>query len=388
VGTDLVSACIFCASVLLRMELMPPPGLSAEIAGAYSTVQRRYDSPDGLVDISNVTPKFVLVGLRKVWAAPSDLGAGTPAREWRARIALGPSHDDQRELPEDRAATTAFGTGRFENSAVLYRHPVGVADSIEAGWLRRRLVSTDAVSLGSGGNYTLSEQRILAAKREDVGLGWRHRFAGLELALSGLYEDVRAGNATAGFSGGYGGHLLGGGTELRWRRGRFTVQLQGDWTTGRLNVTEQSFPDFTKRSFTAPASFQTATALFGYAWPKTDVSLSYIHDRNKLPFTAFAILGVETNAEESGFHSDSVTNLSTGDLRVRTEVGAGIRVYLAMRATLGNETVVLTDSAGVLPSRTLQVRWRESTELPSLRGNYPSYVIAVGAEFSIGASRP
>lgn len=386
-GTDLVSACIFCASVLLRTELMPPPGLSAEIAGSYSTVQRRYDNSPGVVDLSNVTPKFVLVGLRKVWAAALDLGAGTPVREWRVRIALGPSHDDQQEFPEGRPVTTAFGTGRFENSAVLYRHPLGAADSIEAGWIRRRLASTDAVNLG-GGNYGLSSQRILGSKREDVGLGWRHRFVGLEIALSGLYQDINAGNATARFSGAYGGHLLGGGTELRWRRGRFTAQLQSDWTTGRLDISEQSFPDFTKRIFRAPASFQTATAFFGYAWPKTDVSLSYIHDRNKLPFTTFAILGVETDAQGRGFHGDSVTNLSTGDFRVRTEVGAGIRVYLAMRATLGNETVVLTDSAGVLPPRTLKVRWAETGELPSLKGNGPGYVIAVGAEFSIGASRP
>jgi hypothetical protein len=387
VGTDLISVCVFCATVLLRTELMPPPGLSAEIAGSYSTVQRRYDTSPGVVDLSNVTPKFVLVGLRKVWAAPQDLGAGTPAREWRVRIALGPSHDDQQEFPEGRPVTTAFGTGRFENSAVLYRHPLGAADSIEAGWLRRRLASTDAVNLG-GSNYTLSEQRILGSKREDFGLGWRHRFSGLEVALSGLYQNINAGNATARFSGAYSGHLLGGGTELRWRRGRFTVQLHGDWTTGRLDVGEESFPDFAVRNFTAPASFQTATAFFSYAWPRTDVSLSYIHDRNKLPFTTFAILGVETDAQESGFHGDSLTNLSTGDFRVRTEVGAGIRVYLAMRATLGHETVLLTDSAGVLPSRTLKVRWAETGELPSLKGNGPGYVIAVGAEFSIGASRP
>ena len=385
-GTDLISVCVFCANVLLRTELVPPAGLSAEIGASYSTIQRRYDISPGVVDLSNVTPKFVLVGLRKVWAAPSDLGAGTPAREWRARIALGPSHDDQQQIPEG-PVTVAFGTGRFENAAVLYRHPLGAADSIEAGWLRRRLASTDSVNLGLG-NYGLSTQRILGSKREDLGLGWRHRFVGLEVAVSGLYQNINAGNATSLFSGAYGGYLLGGGVELRWRLGRFTAGAQSDWTTGRLDVSEQSFPDFTKRIFKARSSFQTATAFFSYAWPKTDVSLCYIHDRNKLPFTTFAILGVETDAQGAGFHGDSDTNLSTGDFRVRTQVGAGIRVYLAMRATLGHETVVLTDWRGVAPSRTVKVRWAETGELPSLKGNGPGYVIALGAEFSIGASRP
>ena len=77
---------MFCATVLLRTELVPPPGLSAEIGGAYSTIQRKYDTPPDPPDFSNVTAKFVLIGVRQVWPAEADLGAGTPAREWRVRL--------------------------------------------------------------------------------------------------------------------------------------------------------------------------------------------------------------------------------------------------------------------------------------------------------------
>ena len=117
-------------------------------------------------------------------------------------FALAPSHNDQRELPEGGPGlTTAYGTGRFENFAVLYRQPIGPADSIEVGWVRHKNDSTDGVNLG-GSNYTLSEQRLLGSERDDFGLGWRHRFQGLELALSGRYTTIDASNATARISPG------------------------------------------------------------------------------------------------------------------------------------------------------------------------------------------
>ncbi len=43
-------------------------------------------------------PKFVLVGVGEARPAAPGLGTGTPAFEWRARFALGPSHDEQRFL--------------------------------------------------------------------------------------------------------------------------------------------------------------------------------------------------------------------------------------------------------------------------------------------------
>ena len=92
-GTDLVSACIFCAGWLLGMDLAPRDGLSGQMGFSYATMARRYDVSPIRVDASDVTPKFVLVGLGDAWPAPEGLGAGTPASEWQARVAFGTSHD-------------------------------------------------------------------------------------------------------------------------------------------------------------------------------------------------------------------------------------------------------------------------------------------------------
>ncbi|MGH9364014.1 MAG: hypothetical protein ACRD1B_01935 [Thermoanaerobaculia bacterium] len=386
-GTDLVSVCVFCASLLLRTELNPPRGLSAEIGGAYSTINRKINTAPDPLDFSSVTPKFVLIGLRQAWPVPGDLGAGTPAREWRARIALGPSHNDQTQPPGGPGKTSAAGTGRYENIAILYRQPVGAADSIEAGWVRHKNASTDAVNLGSS-NYVLGEQRVLGASRDDWGLDWRHRFRGLEVALSGRMTHLDAGNATAAFSGGYGGNIYGGGAEVRWRMGAFTLQAHGEALSGSLDVGEQSFPAFVSRVYTAPASLRCFSASAAYAWPNTDIVLSYSYDRNRLPFVTFGVLGVEQTAFDSGFQADARLGLSSAELKVRTRIGPGIRVYAAVRAFLGDETVVLTDSAGVAPARTLHVRWAQVGNTQTLSGSTPGRVFMVGAEFTIGRSGP
>ena len=94
-GTDLVSACIFCAGWLLGMDMAPRGGLSGQMGFSYATMARRYDVTSERVDSSDVTPKFVLVGMGNAWPAAGELGAGTPASEWRVRIAFGTSHDQQ-----------------------------------------------------------------------------------------------------------------------------------------------------------------------------------------------------------------------------------------------------------------------------------------------------
>lgn len=383
-GIELVSVCVFCASVLLRTEFAPPPGISAEIGGSYSKIQRKYDTPPYAPDFSNVTPKFVLVGLRQAWSATGDLGAGTPAREWAVRGALGPSHDEQEQLPSGAPGlTTAAGTGRYENVALLYRQPVGAADSMEAGWVRRKTVSTDAVNLGQS-NYVLSEQRILSSERRDLAVGWRHRFRGVEIDLSGRMTTLEAGNQTAAYSGAFGGNLFGGGVEVRWRTGPLTFLAYGEALSGNLDTREESFPDFAQRIFSASAFTRSVSAHAGYTWPKTDVGLSYTVQRNGSPFTTFAVLGAETDALDRGFHAESRASLSTFGFRVRTEVGAGIRIYGAFSATVGDETVELTDSSGAAPPRTLHVHWAEVADPAANQGRVPGYVVTIGAEFSIG----
>src|SRR5215471_10931308 len=99
-GSDLVSACIFCAGLLLGHDLTPRPGFSGEMGFSYATLARRYDVTENRIDGSDVTPKFLLIGLGEAWPAQDGLGAGTPAGEWRVHIAFAPSHDEQ-ELKQD-----------------------------------------------------------------------------------------------------------------------------------------------------------------------------------------------------------------------------------------------------------------------------------------------
>ena len=76
-GSDLVSACIFCAGLLLGHDLAPRTGFSAETAFSYATLARRYDVTENRIDGSDVTPKFLLIGLGEAWAAngPRDLAS-------------------------------------------------------------------------------------------------------------------------------------------------------------------------------------------------------------------------------------------------------------------------------------------------------------------------
>ena len=376
--------CVWCASVLLGTGFTPPPGITAEIGGSYSTIQRKYETPPDAPDYSNVTAKFVLIGVRGVWPAAGDLGAGTPAREWRVRLALAPAHNDQVQLPSGALGlTTAYGTGRFENFAVLYRQPLGAADSLEVGWTRHKNDSTDGINLG-GSHYTLSEQRLLYSSRDDWGLGWRHRFRGLEVAVAGRLTQINSSDATSLFSGAYSGNLWGGDAEVRWRQGRWTVQAEGVYVSGNPSLSEESYPDFAKRNFSAPASLTNARAMVVYSWPKTDLTVSYVYNGNHLPFTTFAILGAEVNALESGFHADSRANLSSLCFAARTLIGAGVRLWVGTQLTVGNENLELTDAYGTRPSRTLPVKWQETASPDRNHGKGPGYTIAGGAEFSIG----
>ena len=47
---------------------------------------------------------------------------------------------------------------------------------------------------------------------------------------------------------------------------------------------------------------------------------------------------------------------------------------------------LLTDTTGILPSKTLHVHWGEISTPTTGGGQGPGYVITAGAEFSIGGS--
>ena len=198
-GIELVSACVFCAGMLLGMDLPPRPGLGAELGFSYSTLARRYDIGT-TVDTSDVTPKFVLVGMGFARFAPDGLGAGTPEFEWRGRVAFGTSHDEQQRLVQPELGlprVLSNGTGRAENFALLLRLPVTKTDSVEIAGEGRNNRSTDVINIG-GENQELSEARDLSSQRIDIAAGWRHRWPGLEAAAAFRWTKPSGYNATAG----------------------------------------------------------------------------------------------------------------------------------------------------------------------------------------------
>ena len=114
-GPDLVNACIFCAGMLLGMDLQPRNGLGAELGFSYATLARRYEIGDVRVDTSDVTPKFLLAGIGWAREAPGGLGAGTPEKEFRLRIGFATSHDEQelKAFPEVEACSERSAAPRL-----------------------------------------------------------------------------------------------------------------------------------------------------------------------------------------------------------------------------------------------------------------------------------
>jgi hypothetical protein len=388
-GIDLVSACIFCAGFLLGIDLAPRPGLGTEIGLSYATMARRFPIAGEPVDDSDVTPKFVLIGLGNAHPAAGDLGAGTPASEWRVRVAFGPSHDEQRrDASEDRESVTTSGTGRYENFSLLGRLSLGDRDSIELGLDRRSHKATDVLNIG-GSEHTFSEERTLSAERGDGAVGWRHRFRDAELAAAVRYVKLTGFNATAGAYYSSSGGIWGGSVEGRLRRGPWTFLGHYERLVGSIDVLEESFPDFHTRHPEGDASLDAARLGLGYSWPRSDLWLTATYDRSRLPFVALAVLGTETLAFDEGFHPDSRVKEFFGDLAFRYAFTPAIRARLTLRLASGDETVKLSDSAaGVAPDQTIDIqrRGRFGGGLSHSIG-WPELTFFLGADFAIGAPR-
>ncbi len=385
-GTDLVSACIFCAGMLLGMDLEPRSGLGGELGFSYATLARRYMVTSERVDGSDVTPKFLLIGMGDARPAPDGLGAGTPASEWRARIAFATSHDEQeRKALPDLERILATGTGRYENFAVLGRYPIGPADSVEAAVNRRAESATDILNIGEE-NHAISEARSLSASRIDIAVGWRHRWKGLEAEAGIRWTKPSGYNATELSFQNASGPILGGEGELRWRGGPWTLVLHGEYISGDIDVHRESFPAFEDRNASLPASFQVARLSAGYSWPRTDLLLSAAYDRQHLPFVSLAVLGTETVAFDRGFDPDSINEEVYWNLLFRYAFSPAIRLRVGVALAWGTETVTLVDSAGVVPTYSLSVQRRGvfGGGLSSAVGQ-PELAFFIGADFSIGA---
>lgn len=384
-GTELVSACVFCAGLLGGASLSPRPGPVAEIGVAYSTFARSLPSSRG--DLSDVTPKFLLIGFGHTGPARGDLGAGTPGLEWRVRVALAPSHDEQEQAgPPRPGRTVATGTGRYENYALLGRFPVGPRDSVEAAVERRTHKATDLINSG-GENYTFSEERVLSSERVDAALGLRHRWKELEVSAAVRYARPSGSNATAGAFYISEGSLWGAEVGARWRRGNWTLALGAERMAGSIGVHEESAPAFASRDFTANGSLESVRLFVGYSWSRTDLFLSGAYDRQRLPFVALAVLGSETAAFDSGFHPDSRAREMFWDVGVRHAFTPAVRGRISVRLGYGRETVTLSNALGPAGPRRLEVG-REGVFGRGLSRalGAPEATLLFGAEFSVGST--
>ncbi len=386
-GSDLVSACIFCAGLLFGGELPPPAGYHAEVGFSYATAARRFQLSDGRDDVSDVTPKFVLIGLGFAHPAPAGMGAGTPAAQWQVRVAFGPSHDEQSQDPFRVSNVGATGTGRYENFAIVLRYPLGSRDSVEAAWNRRKHQATDLLDIGRE-RFFLTEQRALSAERMDVGLGLRHRWKGFEAAVSGRLVRASGADTTAGLSQLAEGSIYGGAFEGRAQRGRWTLSASAERASGRIPVHEASAPDFLPRDTRETATLEAYRLGVGYAAGRSEVFFQATYDRSLLPMVDFAVLGTEVVAFESGLHPDSRARVYLLDLTFRQTLAQGFRAKVLLRSSRGSETVTLTDPTGVQPPRVLEIQRSGvfGAGLSHLLGG-PEVTLAVGAEIALPIGR-
>jgi hypothetical protein len=386
-GSDLVSACIFCAGLLLGPDLPPRPGFSADMGFSYATLARRYDVTAKRVDGADVTPKFLLIGMGSAWPAAGELGAGTPASEWRARAAFATSHDEQerKEDPLERIVTT--GTGRYENIAGLARFALGLADSIEISGERRSYKSTDLINIG-GENHVFSEQRSLTAERIDLTVGLRHRWNHFEAAAGVIWSKNSGFNATANAFHHATAKLWGWQAEGRWRSGSWSALAHAERVGGHFDVLRESFPAFEARNTVEPAALEQYKVGAGYMWPRIELFASAAYDREHLPFVSLAVLGTETVAFDQGYNPDSLTKEWFYELTARYTVTPAIRIRVNLRFGYGSEAVELVDSAGVLPTLNLDVHRRGvfGSSLSTSLGQ-PEPTLFIGADFAIGTPR-
>ena len=386
-GNDILSACVFCAGVLLGTSLPPPPGYHAEVGFSYATAARRYATGPGGQDVSDVTPKFVFVGFGAARQPADGMGAGTPEAEWRARVALGPSHDAQEQTPFSITNTNATGTGRYENYAIVLRYPFSGRDSIETAASRRYHSATDLIDIGRE-RYQLSEVRVLSAERVDVALGWRHRWKDFEAALSARYVQPNGSNATAGAFHITEGHVLGAALEGRARLGPWTLIAAAERESGPLGVHEESLPAFVSHDFDETATLESYRLGVGRVVGKRDFFVLAAYDRSRLPFVSLAVLGTEIAAFESGYHPLSRSRVLLLDLTARHEFSPGFRFKLLLRTSFGDETLSLTDPAGVLPAKRLDIQRSGvfGAGLSSALGS-PEVTLGFGVELSLRVSR-
>ena len=191
-------------------------------------------------------------------------------------------------------------------------------------------------------------------------------------------------NATGGAFHISEGAIYGGALEARARRGRWTFAASAERASGAIGVHEESLPNFVPRDSEETATLEAYRVGVGYAAGRTEVFLQATYDRSRLPFVAFAVLGTEVTAFEGGYHPESRANVTLWDLTLRQTLVPGFRVKVLLRSSRGDETLTLTDSAGALPTRRLEIQRSGlfGAGLSKVLGG-PEVAIGAGAETAL-----
>lgn len=355
-----------------------------DLGVSYATLSRRLDLVTGAFDASDVTPKFVQVGVGKARAAAAGLGAGTPELEWRARFALGPSHDEQRFRFTDQTPILTTGTGRYLNFDALGRIPVGPADSVELGVKRREHEITDFSNFVLEKPAVLFLQRSLTARRLDAAAGWRHRWKNLEAAASVRWTQPSGRTESADTLYQTHGSLFGTAVDVRWRLGAWTLGFAGERAAGSLDVDERSVPAAVNREVRGDALLSSARPSVSFSWKRTELFGAVSFERQRLPFVSLAMLAKESAGLQSGRHFDSAVEEVLWDVRVRQAFTPSLSALLAVRLGYGLETVELSDTSGAVVERlSLRRRGIFGGGLSGQLGS-PELAFFVGANVAVG----
>jgi hypothetical protein len=350
---------------------------------SYATLSRRLDGTQGAFDASDVTPKFVLIGIGEATPAATGLGTGTPASEWRVRFSLGPSHDEQRLRFTDQTPILTEGTGRYINFDALGRLAVSPSDSVELGVSRREHEITDFSEFVFEKPTVLFLQRSLTAHRLDAAVGWRHRWKNLEAAASVRW--VQPFGRTENVDTLYRSHgsLFGGAVEARWRLGRWTIGFDGERISGSLDVDERSTPAGVDRVVRGDALFSNVRPSLSFSWNRTEIFGSVGFERQRLPFVALALLAEENAALQSGRHLDSSVEEVFWDVRLRHAFASSLSALVAVRLGYGLEDVTISDTSGTVARLELRRRGIFGGGLSGQLGS-PELTFFVGANFALG----
>jgi hypothetical protein len=351
---------------------------------SYATLSRRLDGTHGAFDVSDVTPKFLLVGLGDATPAVDGLGTGTPAAEWRARFVLGPSHDEQRFAFTDQTPILTTGTGRYLDFDALARIPVGPADSVELGVEGREHSITDFSDFVFEKPQVLFRQRNLTTSRLDAAAGWRHRWLNLEASASVRWSVPYGKTENDDTLYRSHGSVFGGAAEVRWRLGHWTAAVVGDLAAGSLDVDERSVPAAVDRTVRGDAWLGSIRPSLSFAWGRSALFGSVGFDRQRLPFVALALLAEESAALQSGRHLDSDVDDVFWDMRFRHAFTGSLSALVSLRLGYGQETVTITDTSGaVLTTLHLRRRGIFGGGLSGQLGS-PELTFYVGANFALG----